>query len=51
MSSVHVSPAARALPFTGFAALPFFIIGGAISVIGAAMALFGRRRAASESSV
>ncbi|MGH7271250.1 MAG: LPXTG cell wall anchor domain-containing protein [Polyangiaceae bacterium] len=49
MSSVHVSPAARALPFTGFAALPFFIIGGAISVIGAAMALFGRRRAPSKS--
>jgi hypothetical protein len=49
MSSVHVSPA-RALPFTGFAALPFFIIGGAISVIGAAMALFRTHRSRSDRS-
>jgi hypothetical protein len=49
MSSVHVSPA-RALPFTGFAALPFFVIGGAISLIGAAMALFRAHRAPSEPS-
>jgi len=46
MSNINVSPA-RALPFTGFAALPFFIIGAAISMIGAALALFRPGRAAS----
>jgi len=50
MSSVHVSSPARALPFTGFAALPFFIIGGAITIVGAAMALFRPRRPASQRS-
>jgi hypothetical protein len=49
MSSVHVSPA-RALPFTGFAALPFFIIGGAISVIGGAITLFRAHRSPSDRS-
>ena len=46
MSSIQVSGTARALPFTGFAALPFFIIGGALSVTGAAMTFLRRRRSA-----
>jgi len=50
MSSLHVSGPARALPFTGFAALPFFIVGGAISLVGTAMALYRPRRTASDRS-
>ena len=39
MSSIQVSGQGRALPFTGFAALPFLLVGTALTVAGGVMAL------------
>ena len=46
MSSIQVSGQGRALPFTGFAALPFLLIGVALSVAGGLMALLRPKRVA-----
>jgi hypothetical protein len=50
MSSIQVSGQGRALPFTGFAALPFLVIGGVLSLIGAAMALIRPKRSTAKRS-
>lgn len=39
MSTIQVSGQGRALPFTGFAALPLLVIGAFISIVGALVAL------------
>ena len=46
MSSIQVSGQGRALPFTGFAALPFLLIGAAMSLVGGVMALVRPKRGA-----
>jgi predicted phage tail protein len=47
MSTINVSGQGRALPFTGFAALPMFLIGAFLSIVGGVMALLGPKRKAS----
>jgi hypothetical protein len=50
MSSIQVSGQGRALPFTGFAALPFLLVGAAISIAGALMALVRPKHSAKRTS-
>jgi hypothetical protein len=44
MSNITVSGQGRALPFTGFAALPMLLIGAFLSIAGGVMALFAPKR-------
>ena len=50
MSSIQVSGQGRALPFTGFAALPLLLVGAAISIAGALMALVRPKHSAKHTS-
>ena len=46
MSNINVSGQGRALPFTGFAALPMLLIGAFLSIVGGVTALVGPKRKA-----
>jgi LPXTG-motif cell wall-anchored protein len=48
MSNLNVAGQGRALPMTGFAALPLLVLGAALSIIGSVMSLVRRRDKATQ---